>query len=50
MEYKILFEDSRFKLEDKVNLYLRNGWELCDGPFIREVVGSITWYQAIIRP
>ena len=49
MKYKILQANGHFELEDKVNEYLQDGWELVGGVAVKSVAGIVALLQAITK-
>ncbi len=51
MEYKILSDQSEHKLEEKVNIFLEDGWKPTAGIFVLSYGGQlgVRYFQSIIK-
>ncbi|WP_271783738.1 DUF1737 domain-containing protein [Aquimarina algiphila] len=51
MEYKILSDQSEHKLEEKVNIFLEDGWKPTAGIFVLAYGGQlgVRYFQSIIK-
>jgi Domain of unknown function (DUF1737) len=49
MEYKILMSDKKHELEEYVNSYLDNGWELAGSLVVVHAGSSFNYFQPLIK-
>jgi len=47
--YTLLYADTVAELEDEVNNYLDDGWELKDPTWTDSVQGTMTYFQVMVR-